>query len=432
MWKNVQNLLKGFPIILGAIGVVGGSPAIAQDDSSKSAPASLTVAAAEEKSECGGDWNSSQCCDGGWMHSFDECKWVKLGVGLRASYNRVEDGGATAGHADGFNVDNARIYLSGQAHPYIGFEFNTDINNAQGFEDVGDTFDNGGEMRILDAVIKMKLTDSVNLWVGRFLPPSDRANLSGPFYQNSWEFPWAQFGYHNIFQGRDDGMTLWGQVDGGKFKWAVGLFEGVDGATGAPHPNDDDHVMFTARVVANLLDPEPGYYNQSTYYGEKEILAIGASIFNQTSAVGLPSAIGHYTAWNIDILWEHALENCGVVTVEGAYYDFDDDDAAQSDPSGIFTDTSRQGDSYFILASYLMPNEVNLGNLSGRFQPSIRYLEYERDFAAAGDRADQIDYQLNYIMEGHNSRIAMVMSSRRRTGVGDRDFIFRLGYQVQF
>ncbi len=42
------------------------------------------------------------------------------------------------------------------------------------------------------------------------------------------------------------------------------------------------------RLVANLLDPEPGYYNASTYYGEKNIAAIGFSLTDQHDAVDGP------------------------------------------------------------------------------------------------------------------------------------------------
>ena len=393
--------------------------AAADAEAADCGPAKCTTSAS-----CGDSCFSPQNCCTGWMHQWDECKWIKIGAGIRASYNNVENGAANGTDAHDFNVDNTRIYMSGQGHPFLGFELNTDINNAQGFVPAA-------EMRVLDAVVKMKLTDNVNLWAGRLLPPSDRSNLDGPFFLNVYSFPWTQFGMYNIFQGRDDGAALWGQTGGGQFKWQVGLFDG------APAPTTgDDNLMFTGRVVLNLLDPEPGYYNASTYYGEKEILALGMSLFHQQDVSGTAADPRAYTAWNLDFLFETTLENCGVATLEAAYYDFDDDDAVRDGlPSATqATDafgSSRQGESYFITALYLMPDTICIGNLSGRLQPHYRYQEYDRSVERAGSRASQWDLGVHYIMDGHNARLTAVYE-HLKTIDNDSQGIFRLGAQVQF
>ncbi len=57
---------------------------------------------------------------------------------------------------------------------------------------------------------------------------------------------------------------------------------GNDWPTGpSTAPNTNGNPEFVMRLVANLLDPEPGYYNASTYYGEKNIAAIGFSLTDQ-------------------------------------------------------------------------------------------------------------------------------------------------------
>ena len=56
-------------------------------------------------------------------------------------------------------------------------------------------------------------------------------------------------------------------------------------------------MLFAARVMLNLLDPEPGYYNQSTYYGEKNIFAVGASMFYQEDGFySATDGLSHYSA----------------------------------------------------------------------------------------------------------------------------------------
>src|SRR5690606_35630089 len=73
-------------------------------------------------------------------------------------------------------------------------------------------------IRPLDAVIKLEPHPLVNFWVGRFLPPSDRANLSGPYFQNSWHYPVNTNLFPAIYAGRSDGIAYWGQVKNGLFK----------------------------------------------------------------------------------------------------------------------------------------------------------------------------------------------------------------------
>ena len=70
-----------------------------------------------------------------------------------------------------------------------------------------------------------------NIWAGRFLPPSDRANLYGPYYAHQWGVytDGVQDGYPFVFQGRDNGVVYWGQFD--KVKVSVGAFDGQS-ATG--------------------------------------------------------------------------------------------------------------------------------------------------------------------------------------------------------
>jgi hypothetical protein len=55
-------------------------------------------------------------------------------------------------------------------------------------------------------------TTMFNIWAGRFLPPSDRANLYGPYYANDWA-PYADGVadyYPNVAVGRDNGLAYWG------------------------------------------------------------------------------------------------------------------------------------------------------------------------------------------------------------------------------
>ena len=438
------NFLRAVALSLGVMGF-GGATVGDELISTPVETASFTLSDLVQKSAAqkskGKNGKADTSCDtkGAGKVKFD---WgantsLSVGAGLRTSYNATQGGNsANGGTSQDFTLNNARIYLSGQGHERIGFEFNTDIDNAQGFN--LDGTDDGASVRILDLIAKFQLTDHISLWTGRFLPPSDRSNLDGPFYLNTWNFPWVQFGYPNIFQGRDDGAALFGQYNEGAFKWQLGAFDGDhDGS-----PNDvgnagTDNLMVTGRLTLNLLDPEPGYYNQSTYYGEKEILAVGAAFQHRHNALQGTGGLEDYTGWSIDALFERPLDNGGVMTVEGAYYDFDDNGGVGVNGvvglGGPGSFRTRTGEGHFILASYLMPQVHSIMGLEGKFHFLTRYMEYNGSDAGGNAIADdQTDFQLSYIMHGHNARISAVWSVYDEDDGDTNVDTFTLGTQLQF
>ena len=200
---------------------------------------------------------------------FDDDKSLSLGLGIRAAYDSVEDGAADAkSRSSDFSQSSMRLYLNANKGEHFSLEFNTECET--------DASNNCNDIRILDGVLKYKYNDLFQVWAGRFLPPSDRSNLSGPYYLNAWTFPIAQ-AYPAIFAGRDDGVAIWGQTGGGQFKYQFGLFDGIENPAGSN--------LRAIRLTYNFLDPEPGYYNSSTYYGDKDILALGFSYQSQSDAV---------------------------------------------------------------------------------------------------------------------------------------------------
>jgi hypothetical protein len=120
-----------------------------------------------------------------------------------------------------------------------------------------------------------------------------------------------------------------------------------------------------------------------------------------------------------------------VVTLDGAFYQYNDHVAALVDPTGLFTPVARQGRSGFVTASYLFPRELPLGYISGKLQPLYRYLRYDRDFPTVGSLTEGHDFQLNYIIAGHDARVSFVYS-RRGAYATHRYDIARVGVQMQF
>lgn len=331
---------------------------------------------------------------------------ISLGVGLRSSFTTAENGAPNgSSNSKDFNLDSVRLYVGGQFSEMISFEFNSDYDNSPtGTE----------EIRVLDAVIKFAFTETFNIWAGRFLPPSDRSNLSGPYYLNAWDFPFIQL-YPNVFAGRDDGLAIWGQVDGGKFKYQIGAFEGLGDVPGGP--NQSDALLYAGRLTLNLLDPEPGYYNSSTYYGGKDVLAIGLVGQYQEDATGVIGNAGSFTGWNIDLLFEKDLDGAGVATLEAAYYNYDTENK------------TTEGEGFMGLASFLLPNKVGSGDYAGQLQPMVRYQEFEFSNGATGERT-QTDIGLSHIINGHNARLTGTYSILDGTGLPPTDII-KFGIQFQ-
>jgi hypothetical protein len=370
-----------------------------------------------------------QCCDpSGFTFSWKPDRWAKVGVGLRTSYNTVSDNAPGIG-GNFFAINNARLLVSGQVAEYIGFELNSDISNAQGLNDA--SISAPAQYNFLDGIVKFEFNDGVNFWMGQFLPPSDRSNLDGPFFINGWDFPFVQ-NYPAIFQGREIGAAYWGQWNGGQIKWSAGFFNGTGRTLQSPFTSPPDSppnpngnpLQFASRVTFNFLDPEPGYYNQSTYYGKKDILAIGLAMQTQNDAVGTAADARNFTGLSIDGLFEKKLANDGVITVEGALYHYDNQDLPTS---------SQQGDSGFVFAGYLMPHVWNAGQLSWRFRPFTRYLNYRHDFLApsTGLFSDGIDIGTEAVINGHNARITAFWGERDVIGGGNIQLV-RIGAQLIF
>jgi hypothetical protein len=205
-----------------------------------------------------------------------------------------------------------------------------------------------GRVGILDLIAQFEPDEAFNVWVGRMLVPSDRSNFSGPWFMAPWTYPGA-FGTgpkEGPF-GRNDGVTVWGQVNGGLFKYYAGAFNLHDPSL---------KPLLTGRLNLSLLSPEPGFYHSSTYYG-KDILAIAVGGQYQKNGDANLTGMGlsDYGLFNADALFEKDFGASGVLDLEGAFFKY-------------VGDGENKKWSHFLLASYLTPD---LGN-GTKLQPLVR------------------------------------------------------------
>jgi hypothetical protein len=320
---------------------------------------------------------------------------ISIGAGMRTDFEYNDPTGGKK--SDNFNLDSIRLYVSGHVMDHVSFMFNTEYE--------GSPPNGNNSVQVLDAAAQFSWGDQLNIWAGRFLPPSDRANLYGPYYANQWAVyrDGVQDGFPSTAVGRDNGVMYWGQF--GIVKVAVGAFD-------VPSTVGTSNVVSSARVMVDLWDKEAGYYLNGTYYGDKDLLAIGVD--GQTSDGN--------KAYSADFLLEKKLPNFGVVNVESEYAKYDHF-------GGYAGDTSN---GYYILGSYMFPTVVGIG----KFQPLVKYAHADYTFdtgAIHNDTQKTVDVELNYIIKQFNARLSLyyldVKYDHDIAGIDHK--VVGLGLQVQ-
>jgi hypothetical protein len=315
---------------------------------------------------------------------------VTVGAGLQTSFVNTEpDGGNSTNQ---FVLNSVRLYINGPVYEDIKFMFNTEYDAST------------NKIGVLDAVARIEVSPMFNIWVGRFLPPSDRANLYGPYYSHEWAAfsDGIQDGYPFVFQGRDNGIVYWGQF-AKKVKVSAGAFDGKS-ATGNPE------VLGAARVQIDFWDQEDGYYLNGTYYGDKNLLAIGGASQIQS---------GH-VASTVDFLMERKLPNGGVVSVESEYSNYN--------RLGGYDAGYAKSQGAYGLASYLFAKKVGVG----RFEILGKYAKAQFTHGLTPNYDQKTtEVNFNYVIKQFNARVMTFFKDTRFNNVRPDFWQAGVGLQVQ-
>lgn len=330
---------------------------------------------------------------------------LTAGIGLRVSYSHRERG-APNGIDDGndFSVENARLFFGGYYGKFIKGTFNTE---RQG----GPAATGGDSIRVMDAIAQFEFMPEFNVWLGRMLPPSDRANLYGPFFGLPWSYPGVASNYPNLAVGRDNGAMVWGKPFGGKLVYSFGAFEGHNKM--ATLSGASDKLLYAGRLAFNIWDPEPApaHYTGGWYGGAKDILTVALAGFTQKDGVGTAVSPGKLRIWNADALFEKKFA-AGVPTLEFAYYKYNlgavdcgsGEPGAAACPVGDNVGGQVDGKAWLIGAGWLFPQKLGWGQL----QPFFRYQKYERNLSNTTNKTT--DFGVNYIIKGPNAKVSAVYS----------------------
>lgn len=348
--------------------------------------------------------------------SFGEDKSLSVGFGMRAGYSSVEDAAANGSRSNDFTLDSARLYLSGSFNKYIKGMLNTEKSNGESWE-------------VIDANVQLQMTPEIAIWAGRFLSPSDRANMAGPYYSMGggyWSNIASRYGWNGGIIGRDEGVAIVGSAMDNKIGYSFGAFEGQNifrfsgvnaqsqSSAAAKTLNADDKLMYAGRVQIDFWDAEPGYYGTGNYFGAADILAVGIAGRQKTDgAISLTKA-GDYTSYSADFLLEKKDVGPGTASLEAAYYDYDTD--------GVFL--SEQGKAYSAGAAYLFNEPIGWG----KFMPFVRYQTFKPD-----TNIDVKKYEVgtNYVIAPYNALISAIYSDTKTDGASSVNAI-NVSMQFQF
>jgi hypothetical protein len=370
----------------------------------------------------------AQLANAGATISFGEDKYISAGFGFISSYNSVEDAAANGSdRSNDFTLDSARLYLSGSFNKYIKGMLNTEKSGG------GSANSN---FEVIDANVQFQVTPEISIWAGRFLSPSDRANMAGPYYSMGggyWANIASRYGWNGGVIGRDDGVAVVTSFMEDHVAVSFGAFEGdntfrFSGVGARSEANGTkDKLMYAGRVQIDFWDAEPGYYGTGNYFGAKDILAIGiAGRMKKDGVVStIPGIVGDYKSYSVDFLLEKKDVGPGTFSAEAAYYYYDTDD--------VFL--GEQGKAYSAGLGYLFNDPVGWGKI----MPIVRYQKFDADgltTAASvntrtGADTKRFEVGANYVIAPYNSVITATYG-KTDTPTTSSDNFFRLALQMQF
>jgi hypothetical protein len=273
------------------------------------------------------------------------------------------------------------LHAGGKIHKNVGVTVNLNASMANAGGMTSQAF-----VGLEDAIIQFDFMDELHLWGGHLLVPVDRGNSAGPFFAIPWNFLPGLFAVPatphegpitcvNACTGRNNGAVVWGDIAKGKLTYLVGAFDNGD-LTTSP--------LYSGRLRLALLDPEPGFWGNATYFGEKDILSIdGGAQYQKNGSAGKDK---NWTEFNAGVLLEKKVPGGAWFTGEAGYYHYNDDDGAPSD-------------LFFVLGAFAT-GTAGFGNV----QPHVRY-QYEKIKANPGSNPWNVDGGIAYLIKGPALRV---------------------------
>jgi len=182
-----------------------------------------------------------------------------------------DDGGIQGN--DAFLVRRARPIFSGTVFRDFDFMFNPDFG--------------GSTVQIFDAYLNYRFQPWLQARIGKFKSPIGLEYLQADQFTmfNERALPTA------LVPGRDVGFQIWGELSGGVFSYAAGIFNGLGDGRNSSNADFDDHREFAGRV---FVQP----FKKTELTGLRGLgLGVGGSWgdYSVTNSTGQPNGNGYLT-----------------------------------------------------------------------------------------------------------------------------------------
>ena len=299
-------------------------------------------------------------------------------------------------------VRRSYFYLSGTVTPELSF-FMHYAGDKLGMDEIKDDSGKGlgSGLALRDAWVSYKvLGNDLIVQAGRMYVPFTRDyGTTSTKALLTTDLNWGQGGHRStIFYpsniGRDDALTLWGNVMNDKLQYRIMLGDGEEDDA----KNHDDTMRYAGRLSYSVFEPETKWFNAGTYRGTKKVLALGLGMDSQNDLI-LNGEEENYFAWTADLFYEQPLAGGDALTLTASYID-----VSNTVNSISFTQmvSGDDGSIMALKAGYYMGTKIGPGNV----QPFGHYQLISSD---ESERDDTQVYGLgmNYYLKGAANKITL-------------------------
>lgn len=276
---------------------------------------------------------------------------------------------------------DADFYANGQVHRMLKWQVGVTISypGSPGSS-------NAITVAPLDIIARFEPLPEFNIYMGRMIVVADRYTPSGPWGMDEFFYPGVFPALPAALQksgptGRDLGVNIWGAPLGGHLKYYLGIYQLHD-------PNINP--LLSGRLQLSLLSPEPAFYQRTTYFGTKDLVAfgIGGQYQKAGSVMTVPTPMAgmmpvvpmtdDFSFFTADVTIDKVLGDSGTASLGGSYM--------------MWKGDYNRWDNFFLAsAGYLLPGVYGIGKI--RFA-----LRYQRGMATNDDAeaSSIIDAQVSY------------------------------------
>lgn len=356
-----------------------------------------------------------------WSFGDDDQGLLKLEYKGQFQLSHRDTGAGADGNGDAteFNFRRNRLALMGAWEDYFGLYIQTEYTEDRNILPFSVSDGADGDFEILDAVLRFKLNNSFNVWLGKFKYNLTREN------QEACEMPLTLdrsfFIRAPFVSTRDKGIALWGNLLDDKFQYRFDVMNGRNDSASSPESN----LRYSARVHVSLLDPENGYGYKGTYMGEKKVLTIGAAYQMENAVAYAGTEEVDYSAWTVDLFAEYPLEGIGTFTLSGAYVDYDLDEGYKNgSPDADVTGLNGEKNGGYVKVGYMLPNLPlqlfaraegwSFASLDGVYNQDVDFMGFGFNYYLRGQdlkvtvEYDRVDYDKDSTVEDLNTITAQL------------------------